>query len=102
MRTEHAIVEGDLTLDTLLVLHGHATDSIFVCSGGRLDLYGSCAGDVVVEPGGEATVIGQVSGKLINAGGTLHVCGTVVGGLYTEQGHTTVDHQARIFPTEKR
>ena len=70
-------IDGPLTVDRDLTIHGMVTGCATVRPGCRLVLHGMVTRDLVVEPGAHATVHGTVSGTVINHGGLVEIHGMV-------------------------
>jgi hypothetical protein len=76
MREVAGWIEGSLTLsESTVVRHGGTIEhDPTVPANTHLDLYGAVGGDLIVEPGGIATVRGTVLGTLYNDAGEVEVC----------------------------
>jgi ATP-dependent protease ClpP protease subunit len=61
---------------------------LHVVNGGQLRLMGVCKGNLVVERGGSAVILGIVGGDVTNNGGTIEIHGIVAGSLNKNGGTT--------------
>jgi cytoskeletal protein CcmA (bactofilin family) len=98
MTVEHGKIEGDISLDYELTLHGMVTGNVTIVSGGALVLHGMCCQNLIVQKGAKAYLHGTVGGNALNRGGTLEVYGTVGGYVHTtENGNTFIDQYALVI-----
>ncbi|MEZ5424738.1 MAG: hypothetical protein R2747_00610 [Pyrinomonadaceae bacterium] len=81
MRTEEGNIEGDVTVDGTFKLHGIIDGNITIVSGGILDLFGTCRGNVLVEKDGALNLHGIVDGDIFDQGGKLDISGTLRGSV---------------------
>jgi len=100
MTVEHGKIEGDISVDCELTLHGMVTGNVTVVRGGVLALHGMCCGNLVVEKEAEAYLHGTVGLDALNRGGRLRVYGTVGRRVHTtENGDTFIDENAVVGRT---
>jgi hypothetical protein len=71
METRHGKIEGPLTVDRELAVHGTIVGHARVRPSGSLELHGVITGDLTVEPGGTAIIYGAVMGTIYKTGGTV-------------------------------
>jgi hypothetical protein len=89
--------EGQLFLvNRPMMIREDVPGSIRVVAGGNLTLMAVCQGDLTIDPGGTAVIMGIVSGNVINRGGDLHFTGIIEGQLIRQAGRTLVEPKSII------
>jgi cytoskeletal protein CcmA (bactofilin family) len=96
MKIEHGTINGSVTLDYELKLHGMILGNVVVTSSGVLELHGTVSGDVEVELMGVVNIYGTVNGNVINKGGKTLVSGTINGKLIRQSGIDEVKQNSKI------
>lgn len=75
---------GELIVDDEREVSGQITGTTYVRAGGKLVSYAQHSGGLIIEPGGDAVVHGQVSRNVMNHG-TLELHGQVSGRVIGNQ-----------------
>ena len=76
MRHSTEWITGIATLKRDAEVRDVLTGGLYVPSGVRLELHGVIIGDLIVDRGGVAAVLGTVNGTIINQGGDVEITGT--------------------------
>lgn len=85
MKIEHGKIEGDIDIASGLKMHGMFTGNVTVKRGGHLILHGLAAQDLIIEPDSKVEIMGMVKGNVINKGGQFSVSGMVSGRLVEQE-----------------
>ena len=89
MRHEGGVLTGPLVVSDGVEVSGISPHVITVLKGGILRLTGICSGNLVVEQGGRAIILGIVSGVVVNRG-FLEIHGILQNEVLNEGGTVRV------------
>ncbi|GAA4267326.1 hypothetical protein [Frondihabitans peucedani] len=87
MKKLTGVLSHALVVEEPVVLTGTALRGAVVCEGGSLDLRGSVAERLTIEPGGYVLLSGSCPGAItIHEGGLLEIAGTLEGRVVRNDG----------------